>query len=169
MVRKKKKDTKKVLIIAAAVVAVLVIAGLGVNRYNSSHKADTSNGDVNYGPPTDAEKQETEEHKKDLEEQSNNPNPTNTRTVVITSLTTSEARGYVTGVVEDGGTCTLTLTKNGVKVTGTSTAMGDVNKTTCGPITVDSSKLSSGEWDATLSYSSSSGSGVSSTQTLKVP
>lgn len=162
---------KKKIIISVIVIA-LVGGGVAyaIIKHNDKPKP-LGIGQVNYGPPTSAEKKETDQHKKQLEENQNNQSSDSKPKigVVITYLSTTEARGYASGVFEDGGTCTLTLTKGSSKITGTSTAVADVNKSTCGPISIDQSQLSSGTWTAVLSYSSPSGTGSSESQTLNVP
>lgn len=159
---------------AIAVVVLVIIGGGGYVAWHQTHKPKKTLGigQVNYGPPTSAEKKETEQHKQELENNQNNQSSGNQApkaNVVITYLSTTEARGYVTNVLEDGGTCTITLTKGSAKVTASSTGIMDVNKTTCGPMSIDQSQLSSGDWTAVLSYSSSKATGSSAAQTLSVP
>ena len=72
------------------------------------------------------------------------------------------AGGYVTGVIEDGGTCTLTLTRNGVRVSAHGPARPDASTTACGGLTVSGGKLTSGTWKAVLSYASTASAGASS-------
>jgi len=69
--------------------------------------------------------------------------------------------GFVGGVVEDGGTCTLTLTKGGTKVTGTSEAVADATTTSCGEVAVPGDEVPAGTWTAVLAYSSDGHSGTS--------
>jgi hypothetical protein len=160
---------KKIIIGLVVIVAVGGAAAAWALTRNDNPKP-LKVGEVNYGPPTKAEKKETEEHKQQLENNQNQSTDAKPKIgVVITYLSKTEARGYATGVFEDGGTCTLTLTKGSAKVTGISTGIMDVNKTTCGPISIDQSQLTSGNWTAILSYSSSTGSGSSESQTLSVP
>jgi hypothetical protein len=71
------------------------------------------------------------------------------------------AGGYVTGVIETGGTCTLTLTRAGVQVTSQGHARPDAATTACGGLTVPGAKLSVGTWKAVLSYVSATSSGSS--------
>lgn len=66
----------------------------------------------------------------------------------------AQAGGYVTGVIESGGTCTLTLSKGGQTATGTTTAHADATTTTCGAVTIPGSQLTAGTWQAVLSYRS---------------
>lgn len=170
MVLVKSKSKKKIVLLSVVALALL-LGGIvfAVDRYvlRDNDKSELPVGGVNYDPPTSVEKNEAEEHKKTLEQQVNAPS--GSTDVIITSLSVGETRGYISGIVEDGGTCSLTLTKGDVKVTGSSTALGDVNKTTCGPISITSPQLTSGEWNASLSYISPSTSSTSEIQKLRVP
>ncbi|WP_164704686.1 hypothetical protein [Blastococcus litoris] len=80
----------------------------------------------------------------------------------------AQAGGYVAGVVEDGGTCTLTLRLGGQTVTGTSTARPDAASTACGAVVVPGSQLGNGAWEAVLSYESPQHVGSSDPVTIEV-
>jgi hypothetical protein len=77
--------------------------------------------------------------------------------------------GYLEGVVEDDGTCTLTLTKDGQSVSATKPGTSNVTNTSCGQLTIAGSELSTGAWTATVSYSSSASSGSSEPVQVEVP
>lgn len=117
---------------------------------------------INLDPPTEEEKTETEENKKSISEDSPAPPASNNGkkqvTPVITSADRSEVRAYVTGIFEDGGTCTATATKGAQVKTATSSGFADFNKTTCAPITIS---LPDGGWSIVVSYSSSTAEGKS--------
>lgn len=80
-----------------------------------------------------------------------------------------EAGGYVSPVVEAGGTCTLELSDERTTVTATVDAVPDATTTVCGGLTVAGTELRAGEWTAVLSYTSSSTSGDSRPLTVEVP
>jgi hypothetical protein len=80
-----------------------------------------------------------------------------------------EVDGYVQQVVEDGGTCTLTLTKGGASATASRPATPDVSSTSCGALTVPAGQLSSGTWSAVVSYASSKSQGSSAPVDVPVP
>ncbi|MCW2678410.1 MAG: hypothetical protein JWR70_3450 [Modestobacter sp.] len=79
------------------------------------------------------------------------------------------AGGYLSPVIEDGGTCTLVLTKGRVTVTATSVGMADATTTACGDLRVPRSALSAGTWRAVLRYASSAADGESSSLSVAVP
>jgi hypothetical protein len=80
-----------------------------------------------------------------------------------------EAAGFVSGLIQSGGTCTLTATLSGRAVTATSDAEADATTTNCGQLTLPADQLVPGEWDVTLSYRSATHSGTSQPTTVTVP
>jgi hypothetical protein len=76
--------------------------------------------------------------------------------------------GYVGGVVEEGGVCTLTLTKGGTTVTGQRSAVANAATTSCGELSVPGAELGAGTWQAVLSYSSSGHAGTSESVDVEV-
>jgi hypothetical protein len=69
---------------------------------------------------------------------------------------TLEAGGYVSDRVESGGRCTLTLTRGGTVLAGDSQAYPDSSTTACGSVRVSVPSRRGGDWEAVLSYESSS-------------
>ncbi|MGZ4507533.1 MAG: hypothetical protein ACXVX0_09790 [Blastococcus sp.] len=80
-----------------------------------------------------------------------------------------EAGGYLSPVVETGGTCTLALTKDGQTVTATSPAQADASTTSCGNLAVPRAKLHPGSWTAVLRYASTTTTGSSDPSPVVVP
>ena len=80
-----------------------------------------------------------------------------------------EAGGYLSPVVETGGTCTLALTKDGRTVTATSPAQADASTTSCGNLAVPRAKLRPGSWTAVLRYASKTTTGSSDPSPVVVP
>jgi hypothetical protein len=86
------------------------------------------------------------------------PRPGNADLVVVLTYAgfesasgTVQANGYVAGTIEDGGSCTLTLTKGGQQVRATSTSIADATTTSCGLLET-APGLAAGTWEAVLSY-----------------
>jgi hypothetical protein len=77
--------------------------------------------------------------------------------------------GYVTPVVEDGGTCTVDLTRGDVTVEVSGPAVADATTTVCGGLTVPGDQLSAGTWEAVLRYESPLTSGASESLPVEVP
>lgn len=161
-------------LLIACVLLLLAIGGVTWANFGDSSSSDSDNtaGDngtngesgINYGPPTETEKKETEAHKQSLANEQNSPPPITSSgkkqvDPIITSVYGSEVRSYVSGVIEDGGTCTATATKSGASaVTGSSTGFFDAAYTGCLPISL---ALSGGGWSVVVSYSSSTAEGKS--------
>jgi hypothetical protein len=144
-----------------------------------SAPAPTSDG-INYDPPTEEEIAETEDFKDKLGNETTTPSPTpspspttnkNPVTPVMTSwdaAPNAEVSGYVSGISEEDGTCTVTLTKGDQKVTESKAATPDAKTVSCGLITINRDRLSPGTWTVTLSYSSQKSEGVSTSNTIEV-
>jgi hypothetical protein len=84
------------------------------------------------------------------------------------SAGTVQANGFAAGVLENGGTCTLTLSRSGEEVTATSTASADASTTTCGLLESDPG-VGPGTWNAVLTYSSGHAHGTSQSAQVVVP
>jgi hypothetical protein len=80
-----------------------------------------------------------------------------------------EEGSFVQGVVESGGTCTLTLAKGDVVVRQSAPAEPDATTTSCGGISVPRSRLSAGTWSAVVSYESATTQGSSDATEVAVP
>jgi hypothetical protein len=80
-----------------------------------------------------------------------------------------EVDGFVVGVVESGGTCTLTLTRGETSLSATSAAEPDASTTLCAPLYLAGADVAAGSWDAVLSYTSASSTGVSAPAVVAVP
>jgi hypothetical protein len=92
-------------------------------------------------------------------------------TVVGWNASTSavEAGGYVSPVVQSGGTCTLVLTQGAHRVTASGPGMPDATTTDCGNLSVPRSSLIPGTWTAVLHYSSATTAGTSRPSAVVVP
>jgi hypothetical protein len=84
------------------------------------------------------------------------------------STGTVQANGFAAGVIEDGGTCTLTLTRGSEAITATSRATADATTTSCGLLET-ASRPAAGQWDAVLTYSSDDAHGESGAMEVTVP
>jgi hypothetical protein len=86
-----------------------------------------------------------------------------------TSGTAAEVSGFVSGVIEDGGTCRVTMTHDGETVTAEREGLADATTTACGVIEIGDPDMASGWWDAVLSYESPTSSGESEPVAVLVP
>jgi hypothetical protein len=83
-------------------------------------------------------------------------------------LDTLEVDGYVSGVVEEGGTCTLTATNAGRTVTAEGPGTADAATTSCGALVLSGEELTAGSWEVQLGYESATSSGASPTSVVEV-
>jgi len=174
---KRKNRAKKVWLACVSLVIVLSLAGFFTYRhFSADQKAPTAEAPVNqinYDPPTEEEKQETENQKDQII--NNTPTETSVDTAgkkvvkpVIASADKSGASAYITGIFEEGGTCTATYTHDNDKITTTSTGFQNSNYTSCAPLTLQSPLNISGNWELVVSYSSNQSAGSSAPQVIKV-
>jgi cytoskeletal protein RodZ len=179
----------KLLVLVAVVAGILFVLdrkGVIDLPFTSDPQPTTSPDGINYGPPTAQEKAAANEAKENIsndkatdstpETPTPSAAPTSGKKSVTPVMTSwgpngdqdAQARGFVPGITEEGGTCTLTLTKGGVTVTESKEATPDASTVSCGLITIDRSRLTTGSWTATLSYSSTKSEGKSSPNTIEV-
>jgi hypothetical protein len=174
---------RKVITITA-VIACAAITVIGLELTDTTHlfhEAKIRNG-INYGPPTDIEKQDSDSHKDNIPPNDTNDTGSDTNTGlkqrVTPEITTFRqgssdftVNGFVSGVVESDGTCTLTMTLSSdasQKVTTSRTGEANSSNTTCGEMSIPLSKLHAGTWNTTLSYASATAQGTSDVNPLEV-
>ena len=87
----------------------------------------------------------------------------------VDDLDAVEAGGIVLGIVESGGTCTLTMTKGSATVDVSTVAIDNVTSTSCPAMTVPGDRLETGTWQATLSYESDTTRGAGDAVEVDVP
>jgi hypothetical protein len=80
-----------------------------------------------------------------------------------------EAGGILPDVVESGGVCTLTLSKDGQTATTTVEGLPDARSTNCGGLVLAGENLSSGTWSAVISYRSARSDASSEPTTVQIP
>ncbi|WP_448617630.1 hypothetical protein [Geodermatophilus sp. URMC 65] len=79
------------------------------------------------------------------------------------------AGGYAADVVEVDATCTLVLRRDGVELRGESLGTPSATSTDCGEVRVGGAALTSGTWEAVLSYTSETSVGQSPAGEVVVP
>jgi hypothetical protein len=80
-----------------------------------------------------------------------------------------EVGGFVGGVVESDGTCTLTLTQGSTSVTASLPGEPDATSTSCAGLEVPGAQLAPGTWTAVVTYESSTSRGESPAVEVQVP
>lgn len=180
MAKAKKQLPQKMLVLAA--VAALVLAGGAFAWYRHSHKttpAPVSQGTpkIDMSPATPAEVKDSDSHKvADPTPTTPSQTPPATKQsvtpVVVGAGQTGQqvsVRSYVSGVVENGGTCTFTFTNGSASFTKTVTGDADATTTKCPNLTLDTAAFSvKGQWSVKVSYTSTTSQGESSAITFEV-
>ena len=156
---------KKVLIISLLLIASLSIGAWWVFVRDTSSDlpvADTSEP-VNYDPPTETDKTESDSKKDQiLDEDTNQTTDTSADSIKKTNVTITywgaSGSSYEVGAyashVEQSGTCTLTMIKGTTTLTATRKATDNVSTMSCGALSVSNAKVTQGMWSATVKYSS---------------
>lgn len=80
-----------------------------------------------------------------------------------------EATGILPSIVEEGGTCTLVLSREDDEATATAQGAAGPVSTFCGLMTVSTDNLAAGDWKAVIEYSSETYRGTSPAETVKIP
>lgn len=116
--------------------------------------AETATGTAT---PSSAAEQPAEDPAPQPVEEPGAPAPAGANVVLVfaewdAGTQTVDAGGYVSSVVEDGGDCTLTLTRDGDEVSVSVPGVADASTTQCGGLSVAGSELGSGTWSAVLDY-----------------
>lgn len=165
---------------ALAILAVVCLVALGstllvqalVNIEPSvdsspSHPSTPANGSkINYGPPTQSDKDAGDQQKNTLISQPTPTSPTSA-TVSLSSSQYSDSNGQpyllvnaiISNVVEESGTCTFAFSKGETSFTRTTSGLAAANSTQCGLKLSRSDFNSPGLWQFKGSYSSPSLSG----------
>ncbi len=179
MIKINKTKIKNRRLLYLTVLAIFVLIGsffvyefVHNNNENPTSPVVTNDG-IKYEPATEQEKSEAEQNKENIVKQDKNQSSqqTNIRTVdiVISSALQNqssrniEVRGYAK-TFNESGTCILTLTRGIMSVSTSGPATQNVSTMSCGKLTIDRSKLSSGTWVVMLSYQSAGISGKTSQQ-----
>ncbi len=79
------------------------------------------------------------------------------------------AAGYVGSLVEEGGTCTLEVSREGSVVRATAEGLADATTTVCGGLALPGDELGPGTWSVVLRYESGGASGESAPLEVEVP
>lgn len=79
------------------------------------------------------------------------------------------AGGYAADVVEADATCTLVLRRGGAELRGEALGTPSATTTDCGEVRVGGDALTSGSWEAVLSYTSETSAGESAAVEVLVP
>lgn len=180
---RKLRLTKKTLVIGTIV--ALFLAGGSVFAYQQITGDDTKDTATNtpaatkgedgsnLAPATEEEKTESEQAKEAIVQQQQNPTPPDSGklkvTPTIAEASATRLAAYITGVFEEGGTCTATFTKGTQKFTKASAGFQNASYTQCTPIALARSDFpSSGTWSVTVTYSSAKAEGTSPAATFAV-
>lgn len=173
--RSKKTTSKsKITLICGIILAVGLVAGtLFVLRDDKmSRTADKTDNYIDYSPATEEEKADSD-RQKEVDAGRDDTVPSSNVTPVIVDASQYgdqiEVRSYVPGIIQDGGTCTIKITKGQSTITRQTASIGDATTTNCGTVNIPRTEFqSTGKWTVTISYTSPTHSGNSAETTLDI-
>lgn len=178
-----KKPILLVIIAAVLIIGVFIAYKSQRNANQPASGADTTSVEkIDLSPPTQEELKETADHKENLgSTPSTNTPPAaqpggrNAVKPVITfadqtnNNTSLEVSSFIPSVVEEGGECTFTATKDSQTVTKKLGTLRSASSTSCKNFVIPSSEFAAkGSWKITVAYSSSVSYGVSDTSTVEI-
>ena len=176
-----RSQTKPWLAIIATAIAALLVVYLSYGYvtkslwpFEDNKSQGTTKGvnEVNYDPPTQEDKQQSQEGKKNSaapDEGTSITRDENGKQKVSIGISFAdiinnqvEVRAFTPSVFEGGGICTAQFTKNSQTITATSEAFVDSTSSQCGPIYVDPARFTEkGTWSLVVSYLSNNAAGTS--------
>lgn len=183
----KHQKKSKLLIIGIIALGVIILAAAGYFYFTGSkEQADTDNNrqtnSVDYGPPTkeqeDAGKSATNNSSDPDNVGSDRPLPPapqpNGKGAVSVTITSPADQSsdpiqirINIGAITNSGTCTLTLTKDGTRITKEVAVQALPSSSTCKGFDIPSSSLSPGQWMASVVFTSDTLTGTA-TQSIQV-
>jgi uncharacterized protein (UPF0333 family) len=181
IVRKKRSETKKKRLLLIGAV-LLILTGIAAYFYfrdspNTATITTSTNEQKPITPATEEEKKESDRLKNATADREAQPQASATQKKSIQPVIvdanlydqTVEVRAYIPGIVEDGGTCTVTLRKGSHIFTRTSAGFQDAKTTNCTKVTINRSDFpEAGTWSTTVSYDSNTASGTSDVRTFEI-
>jgi len=148
---------------------------VGSKKQPTTSSSDNSSTHVDLSPATPQDQQDSDAHKQAIVQQQSQPYTTASSAVtpIISYAAQSgnnvEVDASVPGVVESGGTCTLTATLSGHTVTRTTTGIRNAQDTSCPAFILDRGDFPiAGDWSIQASYSSAAYNGSSKSQKLTI-
>ncbi|MDB5170458.1 MAG: hypothetical protein JWO35_152 [Candidatus Saccharibacteria bacterium] len=185
-IKKQSKLNKKILLLALIVIAIAgggFYAKLGSDNKVESAKNTAEKQKINYDPPTAEDNKRVDDNKQRIVNQqqqqgAQTPQDTTTKKSVTPIISYAEQTqaggnievgGRVSGVFEDGGTCTATFTQGSKTFVKSSTGVKNVSDVACPALSAAFSEfLATGSWSVTLSYASSTATGSSAARIVEV-
>lgn len=180
---KQNRSNKKIIVIIAVV--LLVIGGGSAFALTRGDKTSPSKDKekVNLAPPTKEDAERVEENKQavikrqqdEKQAEQSGANSDSKESVSPTITYADQYQGqvevgaFVSGVFEDGGTCTATFTNGSANFTKQVQAVRGANSVNCPVMQAPVSSFSPrGTWQVSVSYSSPSSSGTSESKQVEV-
>ncbi len=180
-----KKNTRAYVIVAAVVVLLAVGGVFAYKQYSDSNNTvarDKSGTSLERSQEELDETKRIQDNPEDSKQQTGSDavaepavdSSTGKRSVNVVLTSTGaengevDASGFVSNIVEEGGTCRFTFAQNEKTISKTTTTAVNPTSTTCLTVRFDENELGPGEWKVIIQYSSSSAAGTSNEGTLVI-
>lgn len=182
-----KKQSKKGFMLIILIITALLAAGIvfyAKNKKSNSvlitDRTPDNAEQINFGPPTEDERQSGDTIKPSVLEDEDQRNETPSQTPsgkksVAPTITYAEQYGqnvevgaYVAGIFEDGGVCTLSLTKDNQTKSVSVNSVKGASSVDCPVMSINVNDLTKGLWQALVTYSSETSEGASQSRAIEV-
>lgn len=177
-IKKHQQKTNRIILLCISIAAIITVISYCTVRYlneNSNNKNDDGQYSINYDPPTQQEITETENQKDKIapntgptKDQPNTTPPSNSPVAVVPVISSwgysdqnLEISGFVPGIIESAGTCTVKAVNGTLTATASSSGTPNAQNVSCGLIKIPRSKLNAGTWTITIDYKSTKHNGTS--------
>ena len=187
-IRIKQTTNKKTIVIIAILLLLLVLATIGYLLFKNSNfgnifksgnapisqskESDRPVNDVDYSGPSETDIEESQNGKKNIEENDSTTNSSSVPVAVSFADVVDnnvEIRAFIPGVIEGTGKCTATLNQGAQTIQRSSDAFIDASSSQCDPIYIPVSELpSKGTWSLVVVYTSSLHTGKSDPLEVKL-
>lgn len=168
-----RNSIKKPVVISVFMLVILLACGWwfvlrSKNEPPSDQSDVVSEGQVNYDPPSEEEVIANDKTKDEIANQQDKASNSNSSdgkkkvSVILTNWGLEGSRfeiGAYVNTLDASGSCSIVLKKGSTILKGTSRAVRNPSTMSCGGLSVDGKKITSGNWNATITYRSENASG----------
>lgn len=174
--------TKKSKIIAGTILVLFLAVGFGAYSVHNNEQPTPAQQEgsakpsINYDPPTEEEKKQTDDHKTELGEKTQPRPSANNQISVAPEITVAEVSGdfvelgsYIPGMFENNGNCVVTFTRNDHVVTRQVQSVAEGRATYCPLVKVPLSEFpNKGTWQVKVTYNSAVYTGASAERNIEI-
>lgn len=182
---KNKNSYRKIIIFA---LALLILSGVVwfffqsrtkpssqvVNIQETSEEQEVQDQKIDYNPatPTDHEESNSRKETGAAGPSQTNPTPAGGKPIITyagQSGDSIEVSSFVSGIIEEGGKCTVTFMQDNLRVAKEGSSSKNAQNTSCPTFALPRSEfVASGNWSVTVTYKSASTTSVSDVKIIRI-